>query len=97
MKSVIEWLDWNEEVLREAYKEYVEKIEANHILSFHDYILVIYKAKDKNEKYKMTKSEVAIWWSNSNNKGVVFYSMDILSSSNIAFCPVSLALPHELL
>lgn len=96
MKSIIEWLDWNEEVLREVYKEYIEKIEADHSLSFHDfYILVIYKAKDKNEKYKMTKSEVAIWW--SNNKGVVFYSMDISSSSIIAFCPMSLALPHELL
>lgn len=43
----------------------------------------------------MTKSEVAIWW--SNNKGVVLYSMDISSSSIIAFCPMSLALPHELL
>ena len=51
MKSIIEWLDWNEEVLRDVYKEYVEKIEADHSLSFHDlYILVIYKAKDKNEK-----------------------------------------------
>ena len=96
MKSIIEWLDWNEEVLRDVYKEYVEKIEANNNLSFHDfYILVIYKAKDNNEKYKITKSEMAIWWNNS--EGIVFYSTDISSSSIVAFCPMSLALPPEFL
>ena len=56
MKSIIEWLDWNEEVLRDVYKEYVEKIEADHSVALDNInVLVLCKSrKGDDTKYKIS-------------------------------------------
>ena len=66
MKSIIEWLDWNEEVLRDVYKEYVEKVEADHSVALDNInVLVLCKSrKGDDTKYKIMCSKMCISWTN---------------------------------
>ena len=103
MKSVIEWLDWNEEVLRDVYKEYVEKIEANHNLRLNNInVLVLCKSKKGDDtKYKIMCSKMIMYWaegvyfSSPYYPGVGFSLCNISNFNVFGFCPMSSALPSE--
>ena len=104
MKSIIEWLDWNEEVLRDVYKEYVEKIEVDHSVALDNInVLVLCKSrKGDDTKYKIMCSKMCISWTNgmcysppNNIPHVEFSLCNIAEFSVFGFCPMSSALPPE--
>lgn len=104
MKSIIEWLGWNEEVLRDVYKEYVEKIEADHSVALDNInVLVLCKSrKGDDTKYKIMCSKMLIFWTDGmcysppNNIPHVEFSLCNISGFNVfGFCPMSSALPSE--
>ena len=104
MKSIIEWLDWNEEVLRDVYKEYVEKIEVDHSVALDNInVLVLCKSrKGDDTKYKIMCSKMCISWTDgmcysppNNIPHVEFSLCNIAEFSVFGFCPMSSALPPE--
>ena len=104
MRSIIEWLGWNEEVLRDVYKEYVEKIEADHSVALDNInVLVLCKSrKGDDTKYKIMCSKMFISWTDgmcysppNNTPHVKFSLCNIAEFSVFGFCPMFLALPPE--
>ena len=104
MKSEINWYSWDNEILKEIYRDYVKKIESDHNLSIIINVLAIYKSKEKNSEteYKIMSSKVAIFWNDRSTystpvspPGVQFYPYNISKSSILAFSPMYSALPQE--
>lgn len=101
MKSEINWYSWDNEILKEIYRDYVNKVESDHNLDFIINVLAIYKSKEKNSEteYKIMSSKVAIFWNDRSTyfspSGVQFYPYNISNSSILAFSPMYSALPQE--
>lgn len=108
MKSIINWLDFNDENLNNVFKDIVNECEVDHKKNYKVNILVIAKEKkSKSEvdkfkgKYKLMACEIECYWSDNKNiingvPKVNFWPKNISGQSIIKFIPMNDSLPKSL-
>lgn len=107
MESKIKWLNWDEELFKDLYKDVVDKVETekNHMNYKNVNILVLCrqsKAKSKKDKetsefkeeYKIMTSEVKVYW-DSQKETVSFATKNISEQNIFKWCPMFMALPNS--